>query len=246
MPAVVLEAQPDYRDLISAICRRVGLEPECVTDAAVVLHRAAAADCHLVVADAELLGGTTGVAAVRSRSSVPLVVLDGMVASAERFLEAGADYHVAKPFAPSLLRSVVQAVLRRAGTVVPLPRDRLALGGAVFEPGRRRLTADTSRLTLAAREADLLEFLALNAGRVVSRSQIIEGAWGGEAEATDGAVVSAVYRLRRKLEAADASVSIATEPGLGYRLCVDGAVVPRSRTHVHDHDVEGELSRRLC
>lgn len=228
MPAVVLEAQPDYRDLVSAICRRVGLEPDCVPDAAVVLHRATAADCHLVIADAELIGGTSGIAAVRSRSEVPLIVLDGP-GSPERFLEAGADYHVPKPFAPSLLRSVVQAVLRRAGTVVPLSRERLDLGHALFEPGRRRLSADSTRLTLPAREADLLEFLALNAGRVVSRSQIIEGAWGGEAEATDGSVVSAVYRLRRKLEAVDAAVSIATEPGLGYRLCVDGEVVPRRR-----------------
>ncbi len=228
MPAVVLEPQPDYRDLVSAICRRVGLEPECVRDAAAVLHRAAAPDCHLVIADAELLGGTTGVAAVRSRSQVPLVVLAGP-GSPERFLEAGADYHVAKPFAPSLLRSVMQAVLRRARTVVPLQREQLPIGHAVFEPGRRRLSDEHSRLTLPAREADLLEFLALNAGRVVSRSQIIEGAWGGEAEATDGAVVSAVYRLRRKLEAVDAAVRIATEPGLGYRLLVDGQVVPRAR-----------------
>lgn len=232
MPAVVLEAQPDYRDLVSAICRRVGLEPECVSDAAVVLHRAGARDCHLVIADAEQLGGTAGVAAVRARSQVPLVVLDGP-GSPERFLEAGADYHVPKPFAPSLLRSVVQAVLRRAATVAPLHRDHLAIGHAVFEPGRRRLSADHSRLTLPAREADLLEFLALNAGRVVSRSQIIEGAWGGEAEATDGAVVSAVYRLRRKLESVDAAVRIATETGLGYRLCVDGELVPRTRTHAH-------------
>src|SRR5690349_1927760 len=119
VPAVVLEAQPDYRELVSAICRRVGLEPECVPDAAVVLHRVTAPDCHLVIADAELLGGTTGVAAVRSRSQVPLVILDGP-GSAERFLEAGADYYIPKPFAPSLLRSVVQAVLRRAATVVPL------------------------------------------------------------------------------------------------------------------------------
>jgi DNA-binding response OmpR family regulator len=242
LPAVVLEAQPDYRELVSAICRRVGLQPESVPDAAAVLHRAIAPDCHLVIADAELLGGTTGIAAVRSRSQVPLVILDGP-GSPERFLEAGADYHVAKPFAPSLLRSVVQAVLRRAGTIVPVPRERLAIGHAVFEPGRRRLSADHSRLTLPAREADLLEFLALNAGRVVSRSQIIEGAWGGEAEATDGAVVSAVYRLRRKLEAVEATVRIATEPGLGYRLCVDGEVVPRTRSHLHRD--AGELSRPL-
>lgn len=241
MPAVVLEAQPDYRELVVAICRRVGLEPECVSDAAAVLQRVAVPDCHLVIADADLLGGTAGVAAVRRRSQVPLVVLDGPV-SPERFLEAGADYHVAKPFAPSLLRSVIQAVLRRAAAVTPLQRDRLAIGQVVFEPGRRRLSADHSRLSLPAREADLLEFLALNAGRVVSRSQIIEGAWGGEAEATDGAVVSAVYRLRRKLEAVDAEVRIATEPGLGYRLLVDGEVVPRRRTHVHAEERPRALS----
>lgn len=228
MPAVVLEAQPDYRELLSAICRRVGLEPDCVADAAAALQRSAAPDCHLVIADAELLGGLAGVAAVRARSQVPLIVLDGPVA-AERVLEAGADYHVPKPFAPSLLRSVVQAVLRRSATVTPLQRERLVIGHTVFEPGRRRISADHSRLTLPAREADLLEFLALNAGRVVSRSQIIEGAWGGEAEATDGAVVSAIYRLRRKLEAVDAAMRIATEPGLGYRLCVDGEAAPRGR-----------------
>ena len=235
MPAVVLETEPDYRELISSICRRVSLDPEPVDDAATLLRRASAADCHLVIADGELLGGIAGVASLRLRSQVPLVVVDGH-GSAERYLEAGADYHIAKPFAPSLLRSTLQAALRRAATIVVLPRDRMVLGHAVFEPGRRRITADHSRLTLPSREADLLEFLALNAGRVVSRSQIIEGAWGGEAEATDGAVVSAVYRLRRKLESVDAAVRITTEPGLGYRLWVDGDSAPTSRTHDHNGD----------
>lgn len=234
MPAVVLETQPDYRDLVSAICRRLGLEPECLPDAATALRRAADPDCHLVVADGELLGGLAGVSALRVRSQVPLIVLDG-VAPAERLLDAGADYHLPKPFSPSLLRSMVQATLRRASTIVPVPRERLVLGRAVFEPGRRRLSAERSRLSLPAREADLLEFLAANAGRVVSRSQIIDGAWGGDAEATDGAVVSAVYRLRRKLETVDAAVRIATEPGLGYRLYVDGEAAPRRHLH-HNGD----------
>jgi DNA-binding response OmpR family regulator len=241
VPAIVLETQPDYLDLVSTICRRLGLEPECVPDAAALLRRAPAAGCHLVIADGELLGGLAGVAALRVRSQVPLIVLDG-TAPAERLLEAGADYHLTKPFSPSLLRSMVQALLRRAATIVPLPRERLVIGQAVFEPGRRRLSADRSRLTLPSREADLLEFLALNAGRVVSRSQIIEGAWGGEAEATDGAVVSAVYRLRRKLEAVDAAVRIATEPGLGYRLYVDGQAAPARHLHHSEERVRTVLS----
>lgn len=241
MPAVVLETQPDYRDLVSAICRRLGLEPECLADAPTALRRAADPDCHLVVADGELLGGLPGVAALRVRSNVPLIVLDGS-APPDRLLDAGADYHLPKPFSPSLLRSVVQATLRRASTIVPLPRERLVLGRAVFEPGRRRLSAERSRLTLPSREADLLEFLALNAGRVVSRSQIIDGAWGGDAEATDGAVVSAVYRLRRKLEAIDAAVRIGTEPGLGYRLYADGDAAPRRHLHHNGEPVRTALS----
>ena len=240
MPAVVLETQPDYLDLVSAICRRLGLEPEPVADAAALLRRAPAPDCHVVVADGELLGGLAGVAALRQRTQVPLIVLDGSAAP-DRLLEAGADYHLPKPFSPSLLRSMVQAVLRRASTIVPLPRERMVLGRALFEPGRRRLSAERSRLILPSREADLLEFLALNAGRVVSRSQIIEGAWGGEAEATDGAVVSAVYRLRRKLEAVDAAVRIATEPGLGYRLFVDGEAAPRRHLHHSEERVRSSV-----
>ena len=127
MPAVVLEAQPDYRDLVSAICRRVGLEPECVADAAAVLQRAPAADCHLVVADVELLGGIAGVAAVRARSQVPLVVLDGP-GSPERFLEAGADYHHV---------GLVALLLR---VMLVLVFVLLALGGLGGRGPRRRRT----------------------------------------------------------------------------------------------------------
>jgi DNA-binding response OmpR family regulator len=239
MSAAVLEREPDYREVVALICRRLGLQAHSVADRAELLDLLAGGGIHLVIADAETLGGTEGIAAVRRESEVPLIVLgDGPT---ERHLEAGADYHLPKPFAPGLLRTSAQAALRRSTAVTPLARTRMVVGRVLFEPARRRLTSERGRLSLTSREADLLEFLATHTGQVISRAQIIDGAWGGVAEATDASVVSSIYRLRRKLREAGATVRIATVPGQGYRLLLDAgpgagwgeaaeptAVLPRS------------------
>jgi DNA-binding response OmpR family regulator len=220
MSVAVLDPEPDYRELVALICRRLGLQPRCVPDAAELGQVLAEPGVHLVVADAEALGGVEGVAALRRTTDVALIVLGG--GSTEGHLGAGADYHLAKPFAPGLLRTTAQAALRRSAAVTPMARSRMVLGRVVFEPARRRLISDRGRLSLTSREVDLLEFLATHAGQVISRTQIIDGAWGGVAEATDSAVVSSIYRLRRKLHDAGSTVRIATVPGHGYRLLLDG------------------------
>lgn len=218
MPALVLDDDPDYAAMIELVCRRLGLEPHRAGDASLLLDEVTGGGYHLVVADAESLGGDAGVAEVRRASACALIVVGA--GSTEGHLDAGADHHLPKPFSPALLRVSAQATLRRSTEVTPLARERVVLGGAIFEPGRRRLVGEHGRLTLTSRESDLLEFLAANAGRVVSRGQIIDGAWGGVAEATDSAVVTAVYRLRRKLCGARSSVRIDAAPGRGYMLVV--------------------------
>ena len=239
MSAVILDQEPDYREVVALICRRLGLHPNCVEDRRGLLEALAEGDIHLLVADSTAIGGADGIAELRRETDIPLIVLDG--GPTERFLEAGADYHLPKPFAPGLLRTTAQAALRRSVTVTPMARSRMVLGRVVFEPSRRRLSSERGRLSLTSREADLLEFLATHTGQVISRSQIIDGAWGALAEATDAAVVSSVYRLRRKLAEAGATVRVATVPGQGYRLLLDAgagrgpgtpseatAVLPRS------------------
>jgi DNA-binding response OmpR family regulator len=222
MSAVILDQEPDYREVVALICRRLGLHPTCVDDRAGLLEALAEGHIHLIVADTVAMGGAEGIAELRRETDLPLIVLGG--GPTEGFLEAGADYHLPKPFAPGLLRTTAQAALRRSVTVTPVARSRMVLGRVVFEPSRRRLTSERGRLSLTSREADLLEFLAAHTGQVISRSQIIDGAWGGVAEVTDAAVVSSVYRLRRKLVEAGATVRIATVPGQGYRLLLDAGV----------------------
>jgi DNA-binding response OmpR family regulator len=239
MSAVVLDDEPDYREVVALICHRLGLRPHCVASRAELIDALAGRGIHLVVADAEALGGVEGIAALRRETGLALIVLGG--GPTEDYLEAGADYHLPKPFAPGLLRTTAQAALRRSTAVTPLARQRMVLGRVVFEPARRRLSGERGRLSLTTREADLLELLATHTGQAISRTQIIDGAWGGVAEATDAAVVSSVYRLRRKLAEAGATVRIATVPGHGYRLLLDAgagagagrstepaAVLPRS------------------
>jgi DNA-binding response OmpR family regulator len=239
MSAVILDREPDYREVVALICRRLGLLPVFVADRSQLLEALGEGETHLLVTDSDAVGGADGIAELRRETDLPLIVLGG--GPTERYLEAGADYHLPKPFAPGLLRTTAQAALRRSVAVAPLARGRMVLGRVVFEPSRRRLSSERGRLSLTSREADLLEFLATHTGQVISRAQIIEGAWGGVAEATDAAVVSSVYRLRRKLVEAGATVRIATAPGQGYRLLLDAgagraltpaadatAVLPRS------------------
>jgi len=89
MAAVVLDQEPDYREVVALICRRLGLQPLCVDDSDRLLEALSDPGLHLVIADADALGGADGIAMVRRRTDLPLVVLGG--GPTERYLEAGAD-----------------------------------------------------------------------------------------------------------------------------------------------------------
>lgn len=171
-----------------------------------------------IVADAELLHGLRGLESVRAVSTAPLVVL-GAAEIAASLMEAGADYVLPKPYPPAILKATLRAILRRrqverrgAGRVVEV-------GPLVVEPARRSARIEGRRHLLSPREADLLEYMALNAGVVVSRRQIIEGAWGGDPKATPAAVTMCVHRLRQKLETDPAAPRfLRSHRGGGYSL----------------------------
>lgn len=153
-----------------------------------------------IVADLELLQGLRGIEAIRSASTAPLVVLGDPERTAA-LMEAGADYVLPKPYPPPVLVATMRAILRRRQVERRAAGRVVEVGPLVVEPARRSARIEGRRHLLSPREADLLEYLALNAGAVVSRRQIIEGAWGGDPRATPAAVTMCVHRLRRKLEA---------------------------------------------
>jgi two-component system KDP operon response regulator KdpE len=158
----------------------------------------------------------------RAWSQVPIVVLSarGEERSKVEALDLGADDYVTKPFGIEELLARLRAALRRRGTVLA---PRLAFGDVAVDLARRVVTKGGTEVHLTPTEYDLLRVLATNADKVLTHRQLVERVWGTRAgEATQELRVYVNY-LRRKLEDDPARPRwLVTEPGVGYRLRIDG------------------------
>src|SRR5262249_52424388 len=134
-------------------------------------------------------------------------------------LELGADDYVTKPFSPKELVARVRAVLRRA---VRVDADtRLAAGGVVLELGRHRVTIAGEPVALTPKEFELLRTLLEASGRVLSREQLLERAWGyARADEIESRTVDVhIRRLRAKL--GQEGGRVVTVKSAGYRFDVE-------------------------
>ncbi len=152
---------------------------------------------------------------IRSRSSVPIVMLTARDEEADRVvgLEVGADDYVTKPFSPRELAARVKAVLRRSDPAVPLTQ-RIEVGDVVLDPQGREVRVAGEPVELTGKELDLLAYLLQNAGIVVSRDQLLDRVWGMSYAGGTRTVDVHVAQLRRKLSRPD---SIQTFRGSGYK-----------------------------
>ncbi|MGK5552048.1 response regulator transcription factor [Actinomadura kijaniata] len=148
---------------------------------------------------------------------VPILMLtakDGEYDEAEG-LDTGADDYLTKPFSYVVLLARVRALLRRrtrGGDPV------ITVGDLRVDPAARRVWRGDAEVELTAKEFAVLEHLAVNAGRVVSKAQIIEHVWDAAYDGDPNIVEVYVSALRRKLDAPFGLRSIETARGLGYRL----------------------------
>ena len=149
-------------------------------------------------------------------------------------LEGGADDYIAKPVAPRVLLARLKALMRRDGggaaagdgagagdgaaAPAATPGDPLLrFGSLLVRPAAREVTLAGEPVALTSAEYELLHFLAVRAGRVVSRDEIMQGLRGLEFDGLDRAIDARISRLRRKLgDDADTPARIKTVRGQGY------------------------------
>jgi len=214
--------------LVARLLRHEGYEVIEAADATEALGEVDVRQPDLVLLDV-VMPHTDGIdllAEIRTRSTVPVIMLTGLGDEADRILglRSGADDYIVKPFSPGELSARIESVLRRTQLAgAPATGDSsssLQFGALEIDPKTRDVKVDGELVTLTAREFDLLSFLASSPRQVFDRQQLLMQVWSSSADWQDPATVTEhVRRIRRKIESdPDRPRWLKTVRGVGYRF----------------------------
>jgi DNA-binding response OmpR family regulator len=217
---VLVEDDPNIADLVDLYLRQADFRVYQAPDGATGLQLVKDRQPRLVILDVGLPGGLDGLEVcrrLRATSDVPIIMLTARDGEIDRVLglEMGADDYVTKPFSPRELVARVKAILRRAEGPSRDAPTVLQVGDTTVDLGRREARVGAQTVALAAREFDLLAYLAENQGLALSRRQLLDGVWGADWVGDERTVDVHVRQLRKKLGPA---LPLATVWGTGYRL----------------------------
>ena len=220
---LVVDDDPTVAEIVVRYLEREGYTVESAGDGHAALEQARSHLPDLVVLDLMLPGidGLEVYRRLRALAPVPVIMLTARGEEDDRVvgLELGADDYVSKPFSPRELTARVKSVLRRAGGQIPSEEPgHIEANGLVIDIGAREVRVEGERVTLTAREFDLLAFLARHPRRVFRREELLEHVWGYTYGDTSTVTVH-IRRLREKVERDPSNPRrLATVWGVGYRF----------------------------
>jgi two-component system response regulator RegX3 len=220
---LVVEDEESFSDALSYMLRKEGFEVAvCPTgpDAIETFDRTGA---DLVLLDLMLPGlpGSEVCRTLRERSNVPVIMLTAKDSEIDKVvgLELGADDYVTKPFSSRELVARMRAVLRRHGDADEPVSSIMESGPVRMDVDRHVVTVRSQQVQLPLKEFELLEVLLRNAGRVLTRMQLIDRVWGADYVGDTKTLDVHVKRLRAKIETEPTNPRhIVTVRGLGYKF----------------------------
>ena len=218
MRLLIIEDNQRLCQAVAESLRGQGFAVDTAASAAEGLRAWKAADYDAAILDLMLPDGSglNALKEMRDRGNMaPVLILTalGTIEDRVRGLDCGADDYLVKPFAMQELIARLRALLRRPGAALG---RTLTLGSVRLDTSARVVTVAGAQLDLTRSELIVLEALLRNQGRVVSKERLAECLYDFEQERSTNSVETHIHRLRRKLAAAGADVSVRTLRGLGY------------------------------
>ena len=220
--ALIIEDNQDITANLYAFLEPLGYELDCSANGHIGLEMAVAGTFDVIVLDI-MLPGMDGLAVCRALREehvdpTPILMLTARDTVADRVtgLDCGADDYLVKPFSFSELIARIQALLRRASaTAEP---STLTVGDLSIDLLSRKVYRGSTRIDIQPLEFTLLEYLARNAGRVVSKTMIMEHVWEYNFDPQTNIVETRMCRLREKLDKPFKEKLLHTVRGFGYVL----------------------------
>ena len=218
---LIVEDEPELLRALSINLRARKYDVETASDGATALRLASRNPPALVILDLGLpdMEGTEVIRGLRGWSQTPIVVLSAREGQSDKVdaLDAGADDYLTKPFGMDELLARIRASLRRAQPAESEPVIRTRQ--FTIDLAAKRVTTESGVVRLTPTEWHLLEILAKNAGKLVSRQQLLTEVWGPAFAKETNYLRVYMSQIRQKLEADPAHPAhIITEPGMGYRF----------------------------
>ena len=217
---LVVDDDPTVREVVVSYLRAGGHQVDETGDGESVAALMRDNPADLVVLDLMLPGidGLEVCRRLRASSDVPVIMLTALGTETDRVvgLELGADDYVTKPFSPRELRARIKAALRRAAPESP---DVFRFGDSEVDFARCEVRRGGMAIDLTALEFKLLSVFVRSRGRVLTREQLLDAAWGRDVSLNDRVVDNHIVSLRRKIEPDPGRPRFLLNiRGLGYRF----------------------------
>lgn len=221
---LVVEDEASFSEAIEFLLSKEGFSVITAATGTQAIEKFDQGGIDLVLLDLMIpeISGTEVCRQIRSKSRVPIIMLTAKDGEVDKVvgLELGADDYVTKPYSSRELIARINAVMRRnSGEAYSEDAGVMSVGGVRMDIDRHHVYVNNVSVSLPLKEFELLEFLMRNAGRVLTRTQLIDRVWGNDYYGDTKTLDVHIKRLRAKIEIDPANpTAIQTVRGLGYKL----------------------------